>query len=67
MYCSFFSTNFIHLQMGAVDPMAFDKMIEAAAEAPRRFGLAPKTSDLFSSPAVSKIGCYRTTVREVVF
>jgi hypothetical protein len=52
--------------MGAVDPMAFDKMIEAAAEAPRRFGLAPKTSDLFSSPAVSKIGCYRTTVREVV-
>jgi hypothetical protein len=38
--------------MGAVDPMAFDKMIEAAAAAPRRFGLAPKTSDLFASPMV---------------
>jgi Ca2+-binding EF-hand superfamily protein len=34
---------------GAVDPVAFDKMIEAAAAAPRRFGLAPKTSDLFKS------------------
>jgi len=36
---------------GSVDPVAFDKMIEAAANAPRRFGLAPKTSDLFKSEA----------------
>jgi hypothetical protein len=38
---------------GGVDVTAFDKMIEAAAAAPRRFGLAPKTSDLFKSDAVS--------------
>jgi hypothetical protein len=37
--------------VGAVNHAAFDKMIEAAAEAPRRFGLAPKTSDLFKSDA----------------
>jgi Ca2+-binding EF-hand superfamily protein len=36
---------------GAVDLVAFDKMIEAAAAAPRRFGLAPKTSDLFKTDA----------------
>jgi len=36
---------------GTVDPMAFDKMIEDAAAAPRRFGLAPKTSDLFKTDA----------------
>jgi Ca2+-binding EF-hand superfamily protein len=36
-------------KIGAVDPVAFDKMIEAAAAAPRRFGLAPKTSELFPS------------------
>ena len=41
--------------MGAVDPIAFDKMIEAAANAPRRFGLAPKTSDLFPTPMVTKL------------
>ena len=41
--------------MGAVDPIAFDKMIEAAANAPRRFGLAPKTSDLFPTPMVPKL------------
>jgi Ca2+-binding EF-hand superfamily protein len=34
---------------GSVDPIAFDKMIEAAAAAPRRFGLAPKSSDMFKS------------------
>ena len=41
--------------MGAVDPIAFDKMIEAAANAPRRFGLAPKTSDLFPTAMVTKL------------
>lgn len=34
---------------GEVDPIAFDRMIEAAAAAPRRHGLAPKTSDLFKN------------------
>ena len=38
---------------GEVGPVAFDKMIEAAAAAPRRYGLAPKTSDLFPTEAVS--------------
>ncbi len=42
--------------MGAVDPMAFDKMIEAAASAPRRYGLAPKSSEMFPTHMVSKIG-----------
>lgn len=32
---------------GAIDPVAFDLMIEDAAKAPRRFGLAPRTSELF--------------------
>lgn len=32
---------------GTVDPVAFDLMIEDAAAAPRRFGLAPKTSNMF--------------------
>jgi Ca2+-binding EF-hand superfamily protein len=36
---------------GAIDLVAFDKLIEAAAAAPRRFGLAPKTSDLFKTDA----------------
>jgi hypothetical protein len=40
-------------QTGAVDLMAFDKMVEKAAFAPRRFGLAPLTSDLFPTEAVS--------------
>jgi hypothetical protein len=35
--------------------MAFDKMIEAAANAPRRFGLAPKTNDLFKTHAVGHL------------
>lgn len=34
-------------KVGAVDPVAFDIMIETAAAAPRRYGLAPKTSSLF--------------------
>jgi len=38
-------------QAGQVDPVAFDKMIEEAAAAPRRFGLAPKTSDMFKDDA----------------
>jgi hypothetical protein len=36
-------------KQGAVDPVAFDKMIEAAAAAPRKYGLAPKTSDMFKN------------------
>ena len=39
-------------QTGTVDLLAFDKMVEKAAFAPRRFGLAPKTSDLFPTEAV---------------
>lgn len=34
---------------GAVNPFAFDKMIEAAAAAPRRFGLAPRTEEMFTN------------------
>merc|ERR1719443_1449695 len=34
---------------GEVGPAEFDEMIECAAEAPRRFGLAPKTEDLFKT------------------
>jgi len=36
---------------GKVDPVAFDKMIEDAAAAPRRYGLAPATSDMFKTDA----------------
>lgn len=36
---------------GEIDAVAFDKLIEAAAAAPRRFGLAPRTEDLFPSDA----------------
>jgi Ca2+-binding EF-hand superfamily protein len=36
---------------GTVDLMAFDKMVEKAAFAPRRFGLAPKTVDIFPTEA----------------
>lgn len=32
---------------GRVGPVAFDKMIEDAAAAPRRYGLAPKSEDMF--------------------
>jgi hypothetical protein len=31
--------------------MAFDRMIEKAAYAPRRFGLAPKSADIFPTEA----------------
>jgi len=34
---------------GEVGPAEFDEMIECAAEAPRRFGLAPKTEELFKT------------------
>merc|ERR1719150_2591353 len=34
---------------GEVGPAEFDEMIECAANAPRRFGLAPKTEELFKS------------------
>merc|ERR1719232_243550 len=34
---------------GEVSPAEFDEMIECAAQAPRRFGLAPKTEDMFKS------------------
>ena len=36
-----------------MDLHAFDKMIETAAATPRKFGLAPKTSEIFSTEAVS--------------
>ena len=34
---------------GEVGPAEFDEMIEWAAAAPRRFGLAPKSSEMFKS------------------
>merc|ERR1712088_559484 len=34
---------------GEVEPAEFDEMIECAAAAPRRFGLAPPTSEMFKS------------------
>ena len=37
---------------GAVGPYAFDMMIEAAAAAPRRFGLAPRTEEMFPNEMV---------------
>ena len=37
---------------GRVSPEAFDRMIEAAAAAPRRFGLAPKSEEMFPNAAV---------------
>jgi hypothetical protein len=51
--------------MGAVDPMAFDKMIEAAASAPRRYGLAPKSSEMFPTHMVRKIGCL-TNIKQYI-
>ena len=38
-------------KVGKIDLNSFDKMIEAAANAPRRFGLAPKTSQMFQTDA----------------
>ena len=40
-------------QKGAVDLVAFDKMVEAAAKAPRALGLAPKTKDIFPTDEVN--------------
>jgi len=37
------------MRTGEVDPVSFDKMIEAAAAAPRRHGLAPKSEAMFAS------------------
>ncbi len=36
---------------GAVDHVEFDKMVEAAVIAPRRFGLAPSTESMFKDDA----------------
>ena len=36
---------------GGVDPVGFDAMIEQAAAAPRRFGLAPPSSVMFKTDA----------------
>jgi hypothetical protein len=41
-----------HKKKGAVDLVAFDKMVEAAARAPRALGLAPKTKDIFPTDEV---------------
>ena len=38
---------------GTVGPFAFDRMIEAAAAAPRRFGLAPRTEEMFPNEMVN--------------
>jgi hypothetical protein len=51
---------------GQVDAMAFDRMIEAAADAPRRFGLAPKSSDMFSTDYVSFTYIFVLTVAYIV-
>lgn len=36
---------------GAVNPKEFDAMVEEAADAPRRFGLAPETSSMYKTDA----------------
>ena len=36
---------------GAVKPVEFDAMIEVAAAAPRRFGLAPSSKEMFKTDA----------------
>ena len=41
---------------GKVSPEAFDRMIEDAAAAPRRFGLAPKSEEMFASAEVKHYG-----------
>lgn len=41
-------------RLGRVTPEAFDLMIESAAASPRRFGLAPKSHEMFQNAAVSK-------------
>ena len=44
---------------GRVGPVAFDKMIEAAAAAPRRYGLAPKSEDMFPNARVKRLKKYQ--------
>merc|ERR1712223_997613 len=46
---------------GEVGPAEFDEMIECAANAPRRFGLAPKTEDMFKTKGerfVNRVGLF---------
>ena len=40
------------MHTGKVDAVNFDRMIEAAAKAPRMHGLAPKSSDMFANDTV---------------
>lgn len=42
------------MRTGEVDAVTFDHMIEDAADAPRRHGLAPKSSAMFATDAVSQ-------------
>ena len=46
-------------KVGAIDDVAFDIMIETAAAAPRRYGLAPKSSLLFASRSYIKLNITR--------
>merc|ERR1711881_570113 len=39
------------MRTGEVDAVTFDRMIEDAADAPRRHGLAPKSSAMFATDA----------------
>lgn len=48
---------------GEVGPAEFDEMIECAAQAPRRFGLAPKTEDMFKSKGVKNDSAIRPVNR----
>jgi len=46
---------------GEVGPTEFDEMIECAANAPRRFGLAPRTEDMFKTKGerfVNRVGLF---------
>ena len=47
-----FKSGDINFQ-GEIDAPTFDRLIEVAATAPRRHGLAPKTSAMFKNDAVS--------------
>ena len=49
---------------GEVAPAEFDDMIECAAQAPRRFGLAPKTEEMFKTAHVC---IFRRGQKSVVF
>lgn len=39
---------------GRINPEEFSELVELAAAAPREFGLAPKTSEMFKTPAEAK-------------